>query len=688
MKAITGLTISLIALIATACGGSGAAVSSQGSAPADCSGSCANSSIFLTQSDVATVLSQGIAEAQARGQNATLAVVDRVGNVLAVYRMGAASTRSVLIASQVNAQNQPTLHSGLDGLRLPSPQVALNIDAAAAIAKAITGAYLSSEGNAFSTRTASQIIQEHFNVGEANTPSGPLFGVQFSQLACSDFVQSTVQTPLAPSPGPHNSPLGLSADPGGFPLYKSGTVVGGVGVLADGLYSLDKDISAPDANLDDEAIAYAAAYSYLPAVDRRADEITVNGVTLRYSDVSAANLSSAPGSAPAFNTLDASVGALIPVSGYADGTVHAGTAYTDPSSGVRADTSGAFSGQDAFIFVDGANSPRYPTIAGTDGAAALSQAEVQSILTSALGVAELARAQIRLPVGLNAQVTISVVDSKGTVLGMVRTRDAPIFGADVSLQKARTAALFSSASAGAFLSALPAAGFLVTDVNGYPEMDSSGNLEQAPGPIGAYVSAAQAFLGRPTLLTDGAIAFSDRAIGNISRPFYPDGIENGPNGPFSRPIADWSIFSTGLQLDAAYNAIVQHVLFVASGGKIPDAVPGCAGATAPNLVAASSTVSTPQLANGIQIFPGSVPIYRGGTLVGAVGVSGDGVDQDDMIAFLGLQHAIESLNNSIMQAPASIRADTLEAQGTLLRYVQCPQSPFINSSDETPCAAL
>ena len=33
---------------------------------------------------------------------------------------------------------------------------------AGAIAKAITGAYLSSGGNAFSTRTASMIVQEHF----------------------------------------------------------------------------------------------------------------------------------------------------------------------------------------------------------------------------------------------------------------------------------------------------------------------------------------------------------------------------------------------------------------------------------------------------------------------------------------------------------------------------------------------
>ncbi len=51
----------------------------------------------------------------------------------------------------------------------------------------------------------------------------------------------------------------------------------------------------------------------------------------------------------------------------------------------------------------------------------------------------------------------------------------------------------------------------------------------------------------------------------------------------------------------------------------------------------------PRIANGIQIFPGSVPIYRGTTLIGGIGVSGDGIDQDDMIAFLGLHEASTAL---------------------------------------------
>ncbi len=45
-----------------------------------------------------------------------------------------------------------------------------------------------------------------------------------------------------------------------------------------------------------------------------------------------------------------------------------------------------------------------------------------------------------------------------------------------------------------------------------------------------------------------------------------------------------------------------------------------------------------RLKDGITIFPGGVPLYnKNGDLVGAVGVSGDGVDQDDLIAYAATQ---------------------------------------------------
>jgi uncharacterized protein GlcG (DUF336 family) len=39
--------------------------------------------------------------------------------------------------------------------------------------------------------------------------------------------------------------------------------------------------------------------------------------------------------------------------------------------------------------------------------------------------------------------------------------------------------------------------------------------------------------------------------------------------------------------------------------------------------------------NGIITFPGGIPLYKDGALVGGIGVSGDGVDQDEAVAFGG-----------------------------------------------------
>ena len=43
----------------------------------------------------------------------------------------------------------------------------------------------------------------------------------------------------------------------------------------------------------------------------------------------------------------------------------------------------------------------------------------------------------------------------------------------------------------------------------------------------------------------------------------------------------------------------------------------------------------PNTRNGLVCFPGGVPLYKDGKLVGGIGVSGDGVDQDETVAFGG-----------------------------------------------------
>ncbi len=674
-----------VALALGACSGSGNSGDSTGTAPPPpsapsqgCTGSCVGAGSLLTQADVGVIIAQAVAESRARGTPATIAVVDRVGNVLGVYRVSGARA-SVTITSNRGVTG------GLENISVIPSELA-------AISKAVTGAYLSSEGNAFSTRTASQIVQEHFNPREFNAPSGPLFGVQFSQLTCSDLIQlpapvlALLGTPGAITVGPKPAPLGLSADPGGLPLYKAGTPVGGIGVVADPTYSLDADISDRDQDVD-ELIATAGTFGFSAPLDRRGDRITADGKTFRFADVDFTDLDSTPSSAPGFASLG-SAGALIDVPLFfsSAGGLLAGVAFTQPASGIVSETTD-YAGLDAFVLIDPNGAPRFAPRAGTDGVGAISATEAREIVRQALAVANRSRAQIRQPLGSQMRVSVSVVDTNGVVLALARTRDAPIFGIDVSLQKARTAAFFSGNFAASDLTALPDA------VYG----NANGGLSAARIRFADYVAASRGFFALPTLFGDGQNAFTPRAIGNLSRPYFPDGIIGTAPGPLSKPFANWSPFTDGLELDLVNNAALSTVqayidlrndpTILGDSARLTQLLPriplgNCVGFNIENPTAAATTT---RLRNGIQIFPGASPIYRGDKLIGAVGVSGDGVDQDDMVSFLGLYNASQIVGGSLGHAPASRRADQLTPQGVRLRYVQCPQAPFIDSTDQNVC---
>lgn len=664
----TMLSIALVTALAGCSGGSNSAdpvgtapPPTTGSGDSGCTGSCVNASSFLSATEVQTIIAQAAAEASARGAPAVIAVVDRVGNVLGVYRMNGSRVT-------VRVGTQRGVVGGLEGLRVPSEL--------AAIAKAVTGAYLSSEGNAFSTRTANQIVQEHFNPGEFNAPSGPLFGVQFSQLSCSDFVTRGFE---AIGPGPHRSPLGLSADPGGLPLYKAGTPVGGIGVVADDEYGLDEVISDLDQDVD-ELVATAGTFGFAAPNDRRGDVITADGKTFRFNDAGFNDLRAAAGTQGNLTAL----GGFQTVPAYFNGTPRAGTVFGTPSSGFRPDNS-FYPGRDAFVLVGADGAVRYAPRAGTDGTGAMTAEEARVVVDEALAIANRARAQIRRPLGTQARVSISVVDTNGVALAFARTRDAPVFGADVSLQKARTAAFFSNPEAAADLAGrIPVEYFSVALQPNEQAPATAAITITSAASIADYVTRARDFIGNPTALSDG-IAFSDRAGGNLSRPFYPDGIISDQSGPFARPYDQWSPFHVGLQLDLNYTAValgLVHYLdalglaVTLEGNPLPSPFPDPPPGTCTGLS---------RLGNGIQIFPGSVPIYRGDRLIGAIGVSGDGVDQDDMISFLGVHNAGVRLNSGLGNAAPARRADQLVVRGVRLRYVQCPQAPFIGSDEQNVC---
>jgi uncharacterized protein GlcG (DUF336 family) len=73
-----------------------------------------------------------------------------------------------------------------------------------------------------------------------------------------------------------------------------------------------------------------------------------------------------------------------------------------------------------------------------------------------------------------------------------------------------------------------------------------------------------------------------------------------------------------------------------------------------------------QFQNGIVFFPGSVGLYKNGKLVGGLGVSGDGVEQDDFVTSGG---------SAGFEAPENIRADQIEIRGVRLPYLKFPRNP-------------
>lgn len=273
----------------------------------------------------------------------------------------------------------------------------------------------------------------------------------------------------------------------------------------------------------------------------------------------------------------------------------------------------------------------------------LTQGDVASILTRAHQLNALLRAQIRRDRPQQSQVTVSVVDARGELIGCFRTADAPMFGFDVSVQKARTAAAMSSPAAAALLTA-------------------------ADGGVHAPYVARMGAVGVPL---DGSIAFADRTGGFLSRPFIPDGLPVNTRGPLAAPAPEGnSAFNTGLQTGLLLNRLVEFLTVFAAVGDdgaalalFNDGLLGGGGVADPSL----------PLRNGLQIFPGSVPLYKNGVLVGGVGVSGDGIEQDDFVAFTG--------GDGFQQFGAGVRrADEvfINLNGDLIRlpYVKFPRVPF------------
>jgi uncharacterized protein GlcG (DUF336 family) len=120
-------------------------------------------------------------------------------------------------------------------------------------------------------------------------------------------------------------------------------------------------------------------------------------------------------------------------------------------------------------------------------------------------------------------------------------------------------------------------------------------------------------------------AVTNRTIGYGAQPLFPEGINGTPPGPF-------------------FNLFLYDLAHRCTQG--------------------SQTPNSNQ--SGVVFFPGSVPLYINGKLVGGLGVSGDGVDQDDYATAGGAAG---------FMAPPGIRADNIIIDGVRMPYQKFPENP-------------
>jgi uncharacterized protein GlcG (DUF336 family) len=193
---------------------------------------------FLNTSEVRLIIGRAVKRAEALGQQVTIAIADRDGNVLGVFSM--TGTTGVIGTS---------------------------------VTKARTAAFLSSNQHAFTTLTACFITRNHFPPGVQNTPAGPLFGVGFSSLPGGDIQ-------------PNGS--ALNDTPGGVPIFKNGQLVGGIGVTG-GEPGFNPDLCT--GSTANEAIALSAVEGRFAApAAKRGDGVLIDGIRFLFS-----NAASLPG---------------------------------------------------------------------------------------------------------------------------------------------------------------------------------------------------------------------------------------------------------------------------------------------------------------------------------------------------------------------------------------------------------
>jgi uncharacterized protein GlcG (DUF336 family) len=599
---------------------------------------------LLTTSDVQALLERAAAAADLK--SAIIAVVDRNGTILGVR-----------VESGVSPQitgNTTNLVFAIDG----------------AVSLARTGAFFGNSGAPLTSRTVQQIsqttitqreldsnpdvpdpggnstiygpgyvapvgIKGHFPPGIQFTPQVDLFDIESSNRDSTSTVTGTrfnVPSPYIPPGGslvapesygqvtgilPTAQSRGIATLPGGIPLYEiqpdgKPAVVGGIGVFFPGTtgYATEENstLNTPLLrNKHEPDFSQIAEYmAFVAAGGSKMAGVPFNGPV---------------NGAPALSNFtepfarDDLVGITLNFfgNGGLEGIKNLLNFGARFGSGSPNDGNDYPVNQQGATLLAGQGVP-YGWLVTPHAGGDLTADDVEAIVTRGIAEADQVRSQLRAPLNSTAKMVFAVCDENGNILGLYRMPDATVFSLGVAVAKARNVAYYDNPS----------------------QLQPEDKLKGVPA---------------------GA-AFTARTFRYVSLPFFPEGIDINPPGPGSIR-NDGGVTKYGTTKGPPLPAKAFQTLQGFNDFN-------------PNTNFRDPYNKANQ--NGVVFFPGSAPLYKdlGGSasrqIVGGLGVSGDGVFQDDDVtAVAALAYA----------PPSRLRADMFRIRGVRLPFFKFNRNPHI-----------